>query len=211
MRTTIATDTVGTRLTCHAWWDDGTDITVDGHDQARRDTADCDHRPRTPAGRQRLVQQPADRHLQRRRPHLGDRVLYASNVRGAGQPEHLRQRLCRDNAGNQTAASYALKYDATPPALGALSVKAGNRKAQLRWKAPDDASSVTLVRAPGLKGAAESVVFRGTASAKGYTDRGLRPGRDYVYRLTATDAAANVATKTLDFRARGAATQSSPG
>ena len=33
------------------------------------------------------------------------------------------------------------------------------------------------LRAPGLKGAAESVVFRGTASAKGEDgDRGLRPG-----------------------------------
>ena len=92
-----------------------------------------------------------------------------------------------------------------------MSVKAGNRKAHLRWKAPDDASSVTLVRAPGLKGAAESVVFRGAASAKGYTDRGLRPGRDYVYRLTATDAAANVSTKTLDFRARGQLLNPAPG
>ena len=110
-----------------------------------------------------------------------------------------------------TAASFALKYDATPPALGALSVKAGNRKAHLRWKAPDDASSVTLVRAPGLKGAAESVVFRGTALAKGYTDRGLRPGRDYVYRLTATDAAANVSTKTLELPRSRTASLSSPG
>ena len=50
-----------------------------------------------------------------------------------------------------------------------------------------------------------------TASAKGYTDRGLRPGRDYVYRLTATDAAANVSTKTLDFRARGQLLYPAPG
>ena len=130
---------------------------------------------------------------------------------GPDSPNTSVSGVCRDNAGNQTAASYALKYDATPPALGALSVKAGNRKAHLRWKAPDDASSVTLVRAPGLKGAAESVVFRGAASAKGYTDRGLRPGRDYVYRLTATDAAANVATKTLDFRGRGQLLYPAPG
>ena len=63
-------------------------------------------------------------------------------------------------------------------------------------------SSVLLVRAPGVKGAAESVVFRGTSLATGYTDRGLRPGRNYVYRLTAADAAANQTTKTLDFLAR---------
>ena len=110
-----------------------------------------------------------------------------------------------------TAASFALKYDATPPALGAFSVKPANRKAHLRWKAPDDAASVQLVRAPGLKGAAESVVFTGTALSKGYVDRGLRPGRNYVYRLTAADAAANQATKTLEFLARGALLLPAPG
>jgi hypothetical protein len=118
---------------------------------------------------------------------------------------------CRDNAGNQSAASYALKYDATPPVLGALSVKPANRKAHLRWKAPEDASSVVLVRSPGLKGAAESVVFNGTGLSRGYTDRGLRPGRNYLYRLTAADAAANQASKTLEFLARGALLFPAPG
>ena len=118
---------------------------------------------------------------------------------------------CRDRAGNVTPASFALKYDATPPALGAFSVKPANQKAHLRWKAPDDAASVQLVRAPGLKGAAESVVFTGTALSKGYVDRGLRPGRNYVYRLTAADAAANQASKTLEFLARGALLFPAPG
>ncbi len=67
------------------------------------------------------------------------------------------------------------------------------------------------MRAPGLKGAAESVVFTGTALSKGYVDRGLRPGRNYVYRLTAADAAANQATKTLEFLARGALLFPAPG
>jgi hypothetical protein len=118
---------------------------------------------------------------------------------------------CRDRAGNVTAASFAFKYDATPPALGALIVKAGNRKAHLHWKAPADASSVELARAPGLKGAAESVVFRGTALSRGYTDRKLRPGRNYVYRLTARDAAANQATKTREYVARGPLLNPAPG
>jgi hypothetical protein len=130
---------------------------------------------------------------------------------GPDSPNTSVSGSCRDNAGNQTAASYALKYDATPPALGALSVKPGNRKAHLRWKTPDDASSVVLVRAPGLKGAAESVVFTGTALAKRFVDRGLRPGRNYVYRLTAADAAANQASKTLEFLARGALLFPAPG
>ena len=54
---------------------------------------------------------------------------------GRDSPNTSVSGSCRDNAGNQTAASCdALKYDATPPGLGALSVKAGNRKAHLRWK-----------------------------------------------------------------------------
>jgi hypothetical protein len=118
---------------------------------------------------------------------------------------------CRDRAGNVTLASYVLNYDTTPPALGALIVKAGNRKAHLRWKTPADASSVELARAPGLKGAAESVVFQGTALSKAYTDRKLRPGRNYVYRLTARDAAANQATKTREYVARGPLLNPAPG
>jgi hypothetical protein len=117
---------------------------------------------------------------------------------------------CRDRAGNMASAAFGLKYDATPPTLGALRVKAGDHKAQLFWNV-QDASSLALVRSPGLKGAAESVVFSGPASAKRYTDRGLRPGRNYLYRLTATDSAANPATKTLTFLARGALLYPAPG
>jgi hypothetical protein len=117
---------------------------------------------------------------------------------------------CRDRAGNVASAAFGLKYDATPPTLGALRVKAGNQKAQLYWNV-QDASSVALVRTPGLKGATESVVFSGPASALGYTDRGLRPGRQYQYRLTAADQAANQAMKTLQFLARGALLYPAPG
>jgi hypothetical protein len=112
--------------------------------------------------------------------------------------------MCRDWAGNVTPASFALKYDSTPPALGVFSIKPANRKAHLRWRAADDAASVQLVRAPGRNGAAESVVFSGGALPRSHVDRGLRPGRNYVYRLTVTDAAANQTSKTLEFRARGA-------
>jgi hypothetical protein len=117
---------------------------------------------------------------------------------------------CRDNAGNQTAASFALKYDATPPTLGSLNVKAGNRKAKLLFRARD-ATSINVARAPGLKGAAESVIFSGQGSAKSYVDRKLHPGRTYAYRLTATDQAGNQATKTVQYLARGALLNPAPG
>jgi hypothetical protein len=130
---------------------------------------------------------------------------------GPDNPSALVSGTCRDRAGNVTTANTTLKYDATPPALGAFSAKAANRKAHLQWTAPADATSVQLVRAPGRNGAAESIVFSGTALSKGYVDGGLRPGRKYVYRLTGTDVAANQATKTLDFVARGALLYPAPG
>lgn len=199
---TVAADTIGTPFTCHVTW---TDTEITQTVTIRRDA--------TP---------PTVTVVPARAPDANGWYNHAVTVGFSGGdatsgidacsqatyagPDNANASVagvCRDRAGNTTPASFTLKYDATPPALGALSVKAANRKAHLRWKTPDDASSVTLSRAPGLKGAAESVVFRGAASAKGYTDRRLHPGRDYVYRLTATDAAANVATKNLDFRARG--------
>jgi len=207
---TVAADSVGTRFTCHVTWTN-TEIT-----QSVTITRDA-----TP---------PTVTVFPARAPDANGWYNHAVTVGFSGAdatsgietcnqatyagPDNANASVagaCRDRAGNLTAASFALKYDATPPALGALSVKAGNRKAHLRWKAPDDVSSVTLVRAPGLKGAAETVVFRGTAAAKGYTDRGLRPGRDYVYRLTATDAAGNVSQKTRDFRGRGPLLYPAPG
>ena len=209
---TIVNDTVNTDITCTATWSDGS-----------ASTTVHIHRDATPPTVTALPVRPPDANGWYNSPltvafsgtdatsqiALGSctQATYA----GPDNPNTSVSGSCRDNAGNQTAVSYALKYDATPPALGAFTVKAGNRKAHLRWKAPGDASAVTLMRAPGLKGAAESVVFRGSASAKGYMDRGLHPGRRYVYRLVATDAAANVSTKTLDFRARGQLLYPAPG
>jgi hypothetical protein len=207
---TVVADTVGLDLTCQVWWADGNErktITI------RRDAT----APTVIAVPARAAD--ANDWYNHALP-VGfsgtdvtsgiDACSQATYV-GPDNPNASVTGLCRDRAGNVTPASFGLKYDATPPALGAFSVKAANRKAHLRWKVPDDASSVVLARAPGLKEAAESVVFRGTALSRGYVDRGLRPGRNYVYRLTATDVAANQATKTLEYLARGALLNPAPG
>jgi hypothetical protein len=118
---------------------------------------------------------------------------------------------CRDRAGNQGTASIAVKYDGTAPAVMMLVSKPGKRTAELIWRTTPDAQSVELLRSPGLNGEAQSVVFRGAGSATSYLDTGLRPGRDYQYRLGAVDQAANEGTKTLDFVARGALLFPGPG
>jgi hypothetical protein len=118
---------------------------------------------------------------------------------------------CSDRAGNAGAASLSIKYDATPPTLQKFMAKAGNRTAELHWAASADTQSLELRRSPGLKGAAESVVFTGTGAAKTFTNRGLRVGRQYLYRLNATDEAGNQASLSLEFLGRGRLLYPAPG
>jgi hypothetical protein len=208
--TTITSDTILTRVTCHAWWDDGTDITVTV--PIRRDA--------TPPTVAALAGRPADANgwynhalaVGFSGTDATSQIASCTQATYAGpdSPNASVSGSCRDNAGNQTAASFALKYDATPPTLGSLNVKAGNRRAKLLFHA-QDATSINVARAPGLKGATESVIFSGQGSAKSYVDRKLHPGRTYAYRLTATDQAGNQATKTVQYLARGALLNPAPG
>ena len=208
--TTITNDTVLTRVTCHAWWDDGTDITVTV--PIKRDA--------TPPTVTAVPARPPDANGWYNSPltvtfsgtDATSQIASCTQATYAGpdSPNTSMSGSCRDNAGNQTAASYALKYDATPPTVGALRATTKNGAAKLDWNV-QDATSIQVVRVPGLKGAAESVVFKGAGSTKSYTDHKLRPGRQYQYRLTATDAAANQASKMLDYLARGALLFPAPG
>lgn len=118
---------------------------------------------------------------------------------------------CKDNAGNVTSVTQRLKYDATAPKIKKFTLKARKGSARLHWQASAGVKSVQLLRAPGLKGAAQSPVFTGGALSNGFVDRGLRPGREYRYQLTVSDEAANQTTKTLDFVARGALLDPAPG
>jgi hypothetical protein len=207
---TITADTLNTDVTCTAWWSDGSSSSTV---HIRRDA--------TPPTVTAVPARAPDANGWYNAPLTvtfsgadvtsGLASCTQAAYAGPDSPNTAVSGSCRDNAGNQAAASYALKYDATPPALGQLTVKPANRKAHLRWNAPNDVTSVVLVRAPGVKGAAESIVFTGTGLSKGHTDRGLRPGRNYVYRLTASDIAANQAVKTLEFLARGALLFPAPG
>ena len=206
---TIVTDTVNTDITCTAVWSDG----------SASSTVHI-HRDATPPTVTAVPARPPDANGWYNTPltvafsgtDATSQIASCTQATYAG-PDSLNTSVsgsCRDNAGNQTAASYALKYDATPPTVGALRVTPKSGAAKLNWNV-QGASSIQVVRAPGLKGAAESVVFKGAGSTKSYVDHKLRPGRQYQYRLTATDAAANQASKTLDYLARGALLFPAPG
>jgi hypothetical protein len=70
-----------------------------------------------------------------------------------------------------------------------MSVRPGNRSAQIAWRKSDDTQVVEVIRAPGRDGQGETVVYRGTAA--GFRDTGLVVGRRYEYRLAGFDQAGN--------------------
>ncbi len=116
---------------------------------------------------------------------------------------------CRDNAGNVGNGSFSFRYDATAPTVGSLSAKPGNRTADLAWKASADTVQVDVLRSPGVNGASETLVYRGTDAA--FRDKGLTPGRKYRYTVAVYDQATNRAAQTIDFVGRGALLTPAPG
>jgi hypothetical protein len=116
---------------------------------------------------------------------------------------------CRDFAGNVTPSALPFKYDSTPPQVTAVSTKRGNRTAQISWRASADTNRIEIARAPGRKGAGQSVVYQGSASS--FRDSGLTAGRNYRYRITGFDDAQNRVDQTLTFTASGALLTPAPG
>ena len=206
----IQVDTVNTDFTCHAWWSDGDySATVHIHRDATPPTVTVvpDRAPDANG----WYNQPVAFTFSGADPTSG--IQACSRIAYAG-PDNANASVvgtCRDNAGNVTPLARSLKYDATPPKIKKLVLKPRNGRAKLVWRGSADAKSFELMRAPGRKGAAQSVVYRGAGLSTGYVDRGLRPGREYRYQLTAADDAANKVTKTLDFVARGALLAPAPG
>jgi hypothetical protein len=121
-------------------------------------------------------------------------VTYA----GPDHPAAQVAAACRDVAGNVATRTFVLRYDATPPRLGAIAAEPGDRLARLRWTAPADARRIRVTRAPGRRGARSSVLAR--RAARGLADTAVRNGTRYVYRVTALDAAGNAATRTVVLR-----------
>ena len=207
---TIATDTVNTDLTCTATWSDGNaSSTVHIHRDATPPTVTVT--PDRAPDANGWYNKPVGFTYSGADPTSG--VASCSRVAYAG-PDNTNATVtgtCSDNAGNVASVTKTLKYDATPPKIKKFDLKARKGGAQLLWRGSADVKSVELLRAPGLKGAAQSAVFTGTGLSTGFTDRGLRPGREYRYQLTVSDDAANKTTQTMNFVARGALLAPAPG
>jgi hypothetical protein len=100
---------------------------------------------------------------------------------------------CKDKAGNVSApVPFAFNYDATPPALAAVTAMPADAGARLAWQAAG-AAKVTVMRSPaGARGAQAEVVYDGAGDR--FTDTGLKNGTRYIYLVQAVDAAGNTAT-----------------
>jgi hypothetical protein len=114
---------------------------------------------------------------------------------------------CRDVAGNASSASFAIKYDATPPTLSALRPAPLVGRIALSWHQSADAVRVEVSRSPGTAGAGRSVVYSGPAKA--FTDTSVRIGVTYAYSVTVYDTAGNPASMTV--RARPSALEPATG
>jgi hypothetical protein len=100
---------------------------------------------------------------------------------------------CKDEAGNVSApVPFVFNYDATPPALSAVTATPGDAGARLAWQA-SGAARVLVMRTPaGARAAQNDVVYDGTGST--FRDHGLRNGRRYTYVVQAEDIAGNAAS-----------------
>jgi len=92
---------------------------------------------------------------------------------------------CRDVAGNVTERTFTINYDATPPPKPDVSVLPGNHRVRLTWDSSQYVAEVVRLS----KASAQAVVYRGATGR--FTDRKLRNGRRYRYRVTLTDQAGN--------------------
>jgi hypothetical protein len=116
---------------------------------------------------------------------------------------------CTDIAGNVGSGALALAYDATPPKLLKVSSKPANRGVVLKWAASADTQRVQVTRSPGKKTKSPEMVYAG--AAKTFRDKGLQVGKRYRYTVSAFDAAANAASRTITVTATGALLAPAPG
>jgi hypothetical protein len=114
---------------------------------------------------------------------------------------------CTDNAANVGRANFGFAYYSTPPTLGKVTTKHGNRSLLLTWTVSPDTQVTQITRSGG--GAPAKVVYRGTGQA--FRDKGLRPGAKYLYTVTAFDQASNADAEALPVTGTNALINPVPG
>lgn len=96
---------------------------------------------------------------------------------------------CTDQAGNQSTAAFAFKYDSTPPKVSDVQTAVTGNAVTVSWDRSRDTALATVLRAPGRGKQKVSVVYHGPASQ--FRDTSVRAGVTYHYTVATTDAAGN--------------------
>jgi hypothetical protein len=133
----------------------------------------------------------------------------AATYAGPDNSQAVVRGTCTDRAGNVGSGALQLAYDATPPQLKKLRLKPANHGVILKWQVSADTQRVEVTRAPGKKRGTSSTVYGG--KAKSFRDKGLKVGVKYRYIVTAYDAAANKAARSVRITATGALFSPAPG
>ena len=96
---------------------------------------------------------------------------------------------CTDQAGNSASATFALKYDSTPPHVSDVATSAAGDAVTVSWQRSKDTTIATVLRSPGRGKQKVSAVYRGPATR--FRDASVKPGVMYHYTVATTDAAGN--------------------
>lgn len=91
------------------------------------------------------------------------------------------------------SVSVTIKIDRTPPRLSGVSETPGDGANVLRWTSTARSDTVRLERS-ARREKAPPQIFRGLRGTS-FKDTSIRAGREYLYRLTARDAAGNVSRR----------------
>jgi hypothetical protein len=91
------------------------------------------------------------------------------------------------------SVSVTIKIDRTPPRLSGVSDTPGDGANVLRWASTARSDTVRVERS-ARREKTPPQIFRGLRGTS-FKDTGIRAGREYVYRLTAKDAAGNTSRR----------------
>jgi hypothetical protein len=95
---------------------------------------------------------------------------------------------CTDVAGNSASASFAFRYDATPPQLSSVSVQSKDGANIVHWKS-SSAEDVAAINRVARGKATERSLFSG--AGVGFVDKKIRDGVEYRYSVRTYDQAGN--------------------
>jgi HYR domain len=131
----------------------------------------------------------------------GDVLVTCTPSSGAAFPLGDTTVTCRakDKRGNTSSVTFTVSVvdDVPPPPVTTFKATLLRIGVSLTWLRPasTDVVRVELSRMPGAAGAAQSVLYHGTAHT--FLDRTIQPGKKYTYAVVTVDRAGNQSSRAV--------------